>query len=315
MKNVLVTGGAGFIGSTLVDALCQRADCERIVVVDSLTTGHKNNLPNDASVSFRECDIRDYDRLSESFKGIDVVYHEAAIPSVPRSIDEPEFCFGVNVTGTFNVIRAAVENKVRRIVFASSSAIYGDSAALPKVETMLPEPKSPYGAHKLAAEYFLKTAQESYGIETVALRYFNVFGPRQDPSSTYSGVLSIFAQRTISQEPPTIHGDGEHSRDFIFVDDVVRLNLLAGEAPDAAGRVFNGGCGEGISLNRAWQAMQAAAGTDLRAIHGPDRPGDVRHSRADITAAQQVLGFTPATPFEDGVKRTLDWCAAQPAAQ
>lgn len=311
MKNALVTGGAGFIGSTLVDALRLRPDCERVVVVDSLATGHRRNVPNDSAVEFHDCDIRDYDRLCGAFEGVDVVFHAAAIPSVPRSIDEPELCFGVNVTGTFNVIQAAVEHNVKRIVFASSSAVYGDSPALPKVETMLPEPKSPYGAHKLAAEYFLKTAQESYGIETVALRYFNVFGPRQDPSSTYSGVLSIFAQRTISQEPPTIHGDGEHSRDFIFVDDVVRLNLLAGEAPDAAGRVFNGGCGEGISLNRAWQAMQTAAGTNIKAIHGADRPGDVRHSLADITAAQQVLGFTPQTPFEDGVKRTLNWYAAQ----
>jgi UDP-glucose 4-epimerase len=311
MKNVLVTGGAGFIGSTLVEALRKRSDCERVVVVDSLTTGHQKNLSDVPNVEFRECDVRDYDGLSEAFKDIDVVFHQAAIPSVPRSIDEPDFCFGINVTGTFNVIRAAVENKVRRIVFASSSAIYGDSPALPKVETMLPEPKSPYGAHKLAGEHFLKTAQESYGIETVALRYFNVFGPRQDPSSTYSGVLSIFAQRSLSRDPPTIYGDGEQSRDFIYVDDVVRLNLLAAEAPGAAGQVFNGGCGEGISLNRAWYAMQAAAGSELAAIHGPDRPGDVRHSRADISSARQILGFKPSVAFEDGVRRTLNWYATQ----
>lgn len=311
MRNVLVTGGAGFIGSTLVDALRQRTDCERIVVVDSLTTGHQGNLSDTSEVEFRKCDIRDYDRLSELFKDIDIVFHQAAIPSVPRSIDEPDFCFGVNVDGTFNVMRAAVENKVRRIVFASSSAVYGDSPALPKVEDMLPEPQSPYGTHKLAGEYLLKTAQESYGIETVSLRYFNVFGPRQDPSSSYSGVLSIFAQRSLDQTPPTIRGDGEQSRDFIFVDDIVRLNILAAETPDAAGRVFNGGCGEGVSLNRAWNAMQAAAGAGLDAVHGPDRPGDVRHSRADISAAREVLGFEPEVDFEQGVRRTLGWYAAQ----
>ena len=311
MRNVLVTGGAGFIGSTLVDALRQQTDCERIVVVDSLTTGHQGNLSDTSEVEFCKCDIRDYDRLSKLFKDIDVVFHQAAIPSVPRSIDEPDFCFGVNVDGTFNVIRAAVENKVRRIVFASSSAVYGDSPALPKVEDMLPEPRSPYGAHKLAGEYLLKTAQESYGIETVSLRYFNVFGPRQDPSSSYSGVLSIFAQRSLDQTPPTIHGDGEQSRDFIFVDDIVRLNILAAETPDAAGRVFNGGCGEGVSLNRAWNAMQTAAGAGLEAVHGPDRPGDVRHSRADISAAREVLGFEPEVDFEQGVRRTLSWYAAQ----
>lgn len=310
MNHVLVTGGAGFIGSTLVDALRQRSDCQRIVVVDSLITGHQRNLANADGVEFHECDIRDYASLSKLFQGVEVVFHQAAIPSVPRSIDEPEFCFGVNVDGTFNVIRAAVENKVKRVVFASSSAIYGDSPALPKVEKMLPEPKSPYGAHKLAGEYFLKTAQESYGLETVSLRYFNVFGPRQDPTSTYSGVLSIFANRILNGEAPTIYGDGEQSRDFIFVEDVVRLNLLAAEAPDAPGRVFNGGCGEAISLNRAWQAMQDAAGKQINTLRGPDRLGDVRHSLADISAARDIIGFTPQVGFEDGVQRTLDWFAA-----
>jgi UDP-glucose 4-epimerase len=207
-------------------------------------------------------------------------------------------------------MRAAVENKVRRIVFAASSAVYGDYPPCPKSED-IPEPQSPYDAHKLAGEYLLKTAQESYGIETVSLCYFNVFGPRQESSSAYSGVLSIFVQRSLDQTPSTIHGDGEQSRKFIFVDDIVRFNILAAEAPDAAGHVFNGVCGEGISLNRAWHAMQAAAGAGLDAVHGPARPGDVRHSHADVSAAREVLGFEPEVDFEQGVRRTLGWYAAQ----
>jgi UDP-glucose 4-epimerase len=311
MKNVLVTGGAGFIGSTLVDALCLRDDCERIVVVDSLITGHRRNLADAAGIEFHECDIRDYPTLLPLMEGVDVVFHEAAIPSVPRSISEPELCFGVNVDGTFNVIRAAVAQKVRRIVFASSSAVYGDSPALPKTEQMRPEPLSPYGAHKLAGEHFLRAAQESYGIETVSLRYFNVFGPRQDPSSAYSGVLSIFANRIFSGAPPTVNGDGEQTRDFIFVEDVARLNLLAATVPAASGGVFNGGCGQGITLNRAWKAMQAAANVELTANRGPERLGDVRHSQADISAARDVLGFAPEVGFEAGVQRTLAWFASQ----
>jgi len=311
MKSVLVTGGAGFIGSALVDALRQRDDCERIVVVDSLITGHQRNLARAEGVEFHECDIRDYPALLPLLEGIDVIFHEAAIPSVPRSITEPELCFGVNVDGTFNVIRAAVEQKVRRIVFASSSAVYGDSPALPKTEDMRPEPLSPYGAHKLAGEHFLKAAQESYGTETVSLRYFNVFGPRQDPSSAYSGVLSIFADRILSREAPVINGDGEQTRDFIFVEDVARLNVLAATVPAASGGVFNGGCGQGITLNRAWKAMQAAANVELEPNRGPERLGDVRNSRADISAARDILGFTPEVDFEDGVRRTLAWFAGQ----
>jgi len=311
MNSVLVTGGTGFIGSALVDALRLRDDCQRIVVVDSLITRHQGNLAGAAGIEFHECDIRDYPALLPLLAGIDVVFHQAAIPSVPRSISEPELCFGVNVDGTFNVIRASVEQKVRRIVFASSSAVYGDSPALPKLEDMRPEPMSLYGAHKLAGEHFLRAAQQSYGIETVSLRYFNVFGPRQDPSSAYSGVLSIFANRVLSGEAPVINGDGEQTRDFIFVDDVARLNLLAGSVPAASGGVFNGGCGQGITLNRAWRAMQAAAKVELEPHRGPERLGDVRHSRADISVSKDVLGFAPQVEFEDGVQRTLAWFAAQ----
>lgn len=309
--NFLVTGGAGFIGSTLVDTLLQRDDCERVVVVDSLITGNRRNLAHAAGVEFHQSDICDYAALLPLLAGIDVVFHQAAIPSVPRSISEPELCFGVNVDGTFNVIRAAVEQKVHRIVFASSSAVYGDSPALPKTEDMRPEPLSPYGAHKLAAEHFLRAAQESYGIETVCLRYFNVFGPRQDPSSAYSGVLSIFADRVLGGKSPVIYGDGEQTRDFIFVGDIARLNVLAGTVPAASGGIFNGGCGQGITLNRAWKAMQAAANVELTADHGPERLGDIVHSRADISAARDVLGFAPQVNFEEGVQRTLAWFAEQ----
>ena len=308
MRRVLVTGGAGFVGSAIVRALLEREAVESLTVADSLATGKEDNLRGlDGRLRLEVVDIRDYAALEPLFAGVDTVFHEAAVASVSRSIDEPEYCYEVNLTGTHNVLRAAIEHKARRLVFASSSSIYGDSPELPKVETMLPRPKSPYAAHKLAGEALLQSFQHSFGLETVSLRYFNVFGPRQDPSSDYSGVLSIFVDRALAGTAPAIHGDGEQSRDFIFVDDIAALNVLAATVPEAAGRVYNGGRGERTSLNRAWQAARQAAGVDLDADRGPARTGDVRHSLADISAARRELGFEPRVSFEEGLRLTVEW--------
>ncbi len=308
MKKALVTGGAGFIGSAIVRALVDRDEVESVVVVDSFASGKEENLAGlGERLRLERIDIRDYAGLAPLFHGVDTVFHQAAIASVPRSIDEPELCFEVNVTGTYNVLRAAVESAARRIVFASSSAVYGDSPELPKTESMLPSPKSPYAAHKLAGEGFLKSFQGSYGLEGVSLRYFNVFGPRQDPSSTYSGVLSVFADRALAGTPPTINGDGEQSRDFIYVDDIARLNVLSATAAGAAGKVLNGGRGERVTLNQAWRAASQAVGAAIKPVYGPDRPGDVRHSLADISAARRELGFEPLVSFEQGLRSTVEW--------
>jgi len=308
MKNVLVTGGAGFIGSALVRGLLAEPGVERIVVFDDLSTGKEANLAEVADrIEFQQGDIRDYGALEKAFEGMDVVFHEAAIASVPKSIEDPQMCHEVNVDGTFNVLRAAVERKVRRVLFAASAAAYGNAPELPKREDMLPDPRSPYAVHKLAGEMYLRTFWESYGLETVALRYFNVFGPRQDPKSPYSGVLSIFADRLLAGKAPTIFGDGLQSRDFIFVENIVQANLLAARAPDAAGKLYNCGCGGRVTLNEVWDTMQKIAGVDLPAQYGPDRAGDVRDSQADISRAQRDLGFEPKIGFEEGLRTTLDW--------
>ena len=311
MKNVLVTGGAGFIGSALVRGLLAEPDVERVVVFDDLSTGKEANLAEVAErIEFVEGDIRDYAALVKAFEGMDTVFHEAAIASVPKSIEDPQMCHEVNVDGTFDVLRAAVERKVGRVLFAASAAAYGNAPELPKREDMLPDPRSPYAVHKLAGEMYLRTFWESYGLETVALRYFNVFGPRQDPKSPYSGVLSIFADRLLAGQAPTIFGDGLQSRDFIFVENIVQANLLAARAPDAAGKLYNCGCGGRVTLNEVWETMQKIAGVDLPARYGPDRAGDVRDSQADITAARRDLGFEPKIGFEEGLRATLDWVRA-----
>jgi UDP-glucose 4-epimerase len=217
----------------------------------------------------------------------------------------------INVSGTLNVLLAAHRRGVRRVVYAASSAAYGDSPELPKTEGLLPQPKSPYAVQKLAGEYYLRVFWEAFGLETVSFRYFNVFGPRQDPGSPYSGVLSIFSSCALEGRAPTIFGDGEQSRDFIYVDDIVRLNLVAASSPNAPGNVYNGGTGRRQSLNQAWTAMQKVAGIDLPARYGPERAGDVRHSQADISAARRDLGFEPAVDFEEGMRRTLQWYREQ----
>jgi nucleoside-diphosphate-sugar epimerase len=308
MSNFLVTGGAGFIGSGLVRGLLAKG-ASRVAVVDSLLTGYERNLDEvRGAVDFHGVDIRDFDALRKAMEGIDVVFHEAAIPSVPRSIKDPVPSHDVNINGTFNVLRAAKEAGVRRVIYAASSSAYGDTPVLPKVETMLASPKSPYAAQKLMGEYYMSVWASCFGLETVSLRYFNVFGPRQDPGSQYSGVLSIFIAAILERRAPTIFGDGGTSRDFTYVDDVVGLNIRAAEAPaSVSGKMFNGGNGGRITLNQAWELLQKFEGVLIPANYGPERPGDVRDSQADTTAAVRELGHAPAVSFEDGLRKTLEW--------
>ncbi len=303
-----MTGGAGFIGSALVRGLLGHG-AGRVVVVDNLLTGHQRNLDEvRGSIDFHRADIRDYEATRAAMEGVDVVFHEAAIPSVPRSIDEPVPSHDVNIDGTFNVLRAAKEAGVRRVVYAASSSVYGDTPVLPKVETMIPNPKSPYAAQKLMGEYYMSVWASCFGMETVSLRYFNVYGPRQDPSSAYSGVLSLFMKAIIERSAPTIFGDGEQSRDFTYVEDVVALNIKAAEAPsNISGGVYNAGNGGRITLNQAWAMLQKIEGVAIAAQYGPPRAGDVRDSQADTTAACRDLGHDPKFTFEDGMRATLEW--------
>ena len=307
MSHYVVTGGAGFIGSAIVRALL-RENAGRVVVIDNLLTGSEANLEEVCrSIDFHRVDIRNYEEIAPLIRGARVVFHEAAIPSVPRSIEEPIPSHEVNINGTFNVLRAAQEGGAGRVVYAASSSVYGDTLVLPKVETMAPQPKSPYALQKLSGEYYCQVFASVYGLETVSLRYFNVYGPRQDPSSPYSGVLSLFMRAILERHSPTIFGDGEQSRDFTYVEDVAELNLKAARAPNVAGKVYNGGNGGRITLNQAWALLQEIEGVRIPAKFGPPRAGDVRDSQADTTLAVRDLGHAPRFSFEEGMRRTLEW--------
>jgi nucleoside-diphosphate-sugar epimerase len=307
MSHYVVTGGAGFIGSAIARRLLQEG-AGRVVVIDNLLTGHERNLEEvRGCVDFQRADICHYEQIAPLIRGASVVFHEAAIPSVPRSIAEPVPSHEVNINGTFNVLRAAQEGKVGRVVYAASSSAYGDTEVLPKVESMLPRPKSPYALQKLVGEYYCNVFATVYGLETVALRYFNVYGPRQDPSSPYSGVLSLFMRAVLERRTPTIFGDGEQSRDFTYVEDVAELNLKAARAPNAAGRMYNAGNGCRITLNQAWALLQQIEGVQIEPLYGPPRAGDVRDSQADTASAVAELGHAPKFSFEEGMKRTLEW--------
>ena len=302
-----VTGGAGFIGSQLVRTLVANG-AARIVVIDNLLSGHEKNLREvRENVDFQQIDIRDYDRVLKATRGCDTVFHLAAIPSVPRSIVDPVPSHDVNINGSFNVFRAAHENKVRRVVYAASSSAYGDTAVLPKTETMNPSPKSPYALQKLVGEYYGSVFDSCFGLEAVSLRFFNVYGPRQDPGSPYSGVLSIFMRCILENRSPTIHGDGEQSRDFTYVEDVATLLWKASNAPNVSGKVFNAGNGGRYSLNHVWKTLNQLTGSNIPAIYGPSRAGDVRDSQADTAAAVRELGHSPQFTLEEGLKRTFEW--------
>jgi UDP-glucose 4-epimerase len=306
-NHYVVTGGAGFIGSAIVRALLHEG-AGRVLVIDNLLTGRESNLDEvRGSIDFQRADIRNYTEIAPLIRGAAVVFHEAAIPSVPRSIDDPVPSHEVNINGTFNVLRAAREGGAGRFVYAASSSAYGDTEVLPKVETMNPRPKSPYALQKLVGEHYCSVFTNVYCIETVALRYFNVYGPRQDPSSPYSGVLSLFMKAVLERRTPTIFGDGEQSRDFTYVEDVAALNLKAARAPNVSGKVYNGGNGGRITLNQAWALLQKLEGVEIPPKFGPPRPGDVRHSQADTTLAVRDLGHAPKYSFDEGMRRTLEW--------
>lgn len=309
MKRSIVTGGAGFIGSALVRALLREG--HRVHVIDNLSTGNLDNLEEVADeITVHEFDLRHYDRIAGVIAGADYVFHLGALPSVPKSILQPVPSHQSNVDGTFNVFRAAVEGKAGKVIYAASSSAYGDTEVLPKVETMAPRPKSPYAVQKLLGEYYATVFAECFDLETVSLRFFNVFGPRQDPTSVYSGVLSIFLTCLIERRSPTIYGDGEQSRDFTYVQDVVELLLKAARANNVSGKVFNAGNGNRYTLNETWRLLQKIEGVELPAKYGPPRSGDVRHSQADTNAAVRELGHKPKFTFEQGLRLTLDWYRA-----
>jgi UDP-glucose 4-epimerase len=315
MANYLVTGIAGFIGSSLAHALLKQGHTVR--GIDNLSTGKIENLAAIRDkVDFREADLLDLDAMREACRDMDFVFHEAAVASVPRSVKDPIRSNRANVDGTLNLLVAAREAKVRRVVYASSSSLYGESPTLPKHEKMTPDPISPYAVSKLAAEYYMTSFYRVYGLETVSIRYFNVFGPRQDPSSMYSGVLAIFIKKMLSGEQPTIYGDGEQSRDFTYIDNVVSANLLASEAPagEVAGRFFNVATGSRVTLNYTYSVLQTLTGFGKPAAYGGEREGDIKHSLADISQAGKHLGYRTLVPFEEGLARTVDWYRESMAA-
>ena len=312
MAKYLVTGAAGFIGSSLVRALLERG--EQVRGIDNFSTGRRENLTEVLNqIDFREADILDLDAMHKACDGVDYVLHEAAIPSVPKSVLDPLASNRANVDGTVNVLVAARDAKVKRVVYAASSSAYGDTPTLPKHEAMPPNPISPYAVAKLASELYMVSFYRCYGLETVSLRYFNIFGPRQDPSSPYSGVLAKFSMQMLRGEQPTIFGDGETSRDFTYIDNAVSANLLACTAPAAecAGRVFNCATGARSTLNQTFDALKQLTGYKGSVNYAPERGGDIKHSLADITQAQEYLGYKVLVNFADGLRRTVEWCKNQ----
>lgn len=316
MERYLVTGAAGFIGSTLVRALLGQGKTVR--GVDNFATGKPENLADVAGKwEFIHGDLNDAAVAAAACRDVEVIFHEAAIPSVPRSVSDPLGSNQANVDATVQLLIAARDAKARRVVYAASSSAYGNNPKLPKREDFLPDPVSPYAVAKLAGEYYMRCFHAVYGLETVCLRYFNVFGPRQDPSSPYSGVLAKFITRMLAGEAPAIHGDGEQSRDFTYVDNVVRANLLAASAPaeKAAGRVFNIALGERVSLNQVVALLRPLTGYQGEVTHEPPRAGDVKHSLADVELARENLGFTPQVGFAAGLEKTVAWYRAARAGR
>jgi UDP-N-acetylglucosamine/UDP-N-acetyl-alpha-D-glucosaminouronate 4-epimerase len=305
MTRVLVTGGAGFIGSNLVNALLERGDDVR--VLDNFSTGSRANLAElGRDVEVVEGDLRSYERVHTAVRGVEVVFHQGALGSVPRSVQDPLSSTAVNVEGTLNVLLVARDEGVRRVVAASSSSVYGDGGVFPRAESQAPNPISPYAVAKLAAERFCVSFTRVYGIETVALRYFNVFGPRQDPTSQYAAVVPSFICAIADGRPVTVHGDGEQSRDFTFVDNVVAANLLAADATNAAGSVLNIATGASETVNAVADTIGRLMGRSVEKTFGPVQAGDVRESWADVSAAREAIGYTPTIGFEEGLRRTIE---------
>jgi nucleoside-diphosphate-sugar epimerase len=311
MAHYLVTGGAGFIGSHLAETLVRRGD--RVRVIDSLITGKRGNLAHLPSVEFIEGDLADLDAARRAVQGIEFVLHQAAIPSVPRSVQDPITSNRANIDSTLNLLVAARDAGVSRVVYAGSSSAYGDTPTLPKVETMPTAPLSPYALQKLVGEQYCQMFTQLYGLQTVTIRYFNVFGPRQDPSSPYSGVISLFINALCDGRRPTIYGDGEQTRDFTYVANVVDGVLRACAADGASGEVFNVATGGRISLNTLFQTVRTLVSATVEPIHAPARAGDVRDSQADIAKAARVLGYRPLMTFDEGLARTIEWHRASAA--
>ena len=306
MARVLVTGGAGFIGSHVAEALRARGD--QVRVVDSLITGHRKNLAHLPGIDFVHGDLAELDVARRAMEGgIEVVYHQAAIPSVPRSVSDPITSHRANVDATLNVLVAARDAGVRRVVYAASSSAYGNAAALAKREDMPNAPLSPYALQKLVGEQYMQLFTQLYGLETVSIRYFNVFGPRQDPSSPYSGVISLFTSALVEGRAPTIYGDGEQTRDFTYVANVVDGVMKAASAPGVAGEVINVATGGSVSLNQLFRAIASLIGSHVAPVYAEPRAGDVRDSQADITKARRLLGYEPSVSFEEGLRLTLGW--------
>lgn len=307
MARYLVTGVAGFIGSSIARALIARGD--KVRGIDNFSTGKRENLAGLETIDLIEGDLNDAGIAERGCRGIDGIFHQAALPSVPRSVENPIACNRANVDGTIKLLDAARKAGARRIVYAGSSSAYGNSPSLPKREDMLPAPLSPYAVSKLAGELYMAAFHRVYGLETVTLRYFNVFGPHQDPTSQYSGVLAVFISRMLRNQPPTIYGDGEQSRDFTYIDNVVAGNLLAASAPAdrVAGRVFNVATGTRITLNDTVKLLREMTGYAGEVSYGKERPGDVKHSLADISAAISGFAYKPKISFREGLQKTVDW--------
>ncbi len=313
MSTYLITGAAGFIGSSLARTVLKQGD--QVRGFDNFSTGHRENLSEILDrIELIEADLLDLDAIQKACRGVDYVLHQAAIPSVPKSVLDPLGSNRANLDGTVNLLMAARDAKVKRVVYAASSSAYGDTPTLPKREDMPPSPISPYAVAKLASEYYMVSFYRCYGLETVCLRYFNIFGPRQDPTSPYSGVLAKFITQMLRGEQPTIFGDGEQSRDFTYVDNAVDANLLACKAPaeDVAGKVFNVATARRVNLNETFEALKKLTGFSGEVKHGAERTGDVKHSLADISRANQYLGYTPKVHFEEGLKKTVEWYRAGP---
>lgn len=308
MALYLITGIAGFIGSSIARGLL--AQGEQVRGIDNFSTGKRENVEEILDkIDFRDVDLADLDRVSDACRGVDYVFHEAAIPSVPKSVVDPLGSNRANVDGTVHLLIGAKDAKVKRVVYAASSSAYGDTPTLPKHEGMAPNPISPYAVAKLASEYYMTSFYRCYGLETVCLRYFNIFGPRQDPTSPYSGVLAKFITQMLAGEQPTIFGDGKQSRDFTYIDNVVSANLLAIKAPaaQAAGKVFNVATGTRVDLNETFDLLKKIIGYDGQLNYGPERSGDVKHSLADLSRAEKALGYKPLVSFEEGLRKTVEW--------
>ena len=314
MARYLVTGCAGFIGSSLTDALLERGD--EVRGFDNFETGRRDNLAGalaHSAFDFVEGDLRNANDIAQACRGVDFIFHQAALPSVPRSVKDPRTSHTANIDGTFNLLEGARAAGVRRVVYAASSSAYGNQPGFPRVETMIPMPIAPYPVQKLAGELYMRSYWQVYGLETVCLRYFNIFGPRQVPDSPYSGVMAKFTLQMMHGERPMIFGDGEQGRDFTYVANAVSANLLAVEAPshNLAGRVFNVACGQRHTLNKTFGVLAGLLGFAGEPIYGPKRAGDIEDSLADITAAREAFGYAPVVGFEEGLARTVEWYRQQ----